>query len=139
VRFSTLRRSDLIFDESLEYLEDWDFLIRLFGQGFRFAGIDDVLSEFRITGDGNAAVKRNPNLWASCERRVRERIKLICQTVGQWHLYRHLYQTRFLDRNLVPREKQLLAETVAQVRENGAGTRDPVRHCDWRGQTTATI
>jgi glycosyltransferase involved in cell wall biosynthesis len=139
VRFSALRQCEFAFDESLEYLEDWDFLVRLYGQGSRFTGIEDTLSEFRITGDGNAAVKRNPDLWASCERRVRERIKFTCQSLGRWRLYHDLYSTRFLSRELVPRERQLLSETLAQISACGAGKGDIERDSDWRRQTKASL
>lgn len=82
LRFSTIGERGLRFDESLEYLEDWDFLVTLMAQRVSFHSIDDVLCEFRITGDGNTAVKRQPELWRECAQRVMRRARDIIAEQG---------------------------------------------------------
>lgn len=71
VRFSALASRRLLFSEELEYLEDWDFLVRALGEGLRFHALEDTLCEFRLIGDGNRPVKARPDLWAKCEKQVR--------------------------------------------------------------------
>lgn len=59
--------------EDMHYLEDWDFLLTLLEQGARFSPLREVLSEYRILGDGNRESKLDPERFAVCQRRVLER------------------------------------------------------------------
>lgn len=82
-RAASVFEAGLRFDESLEYLEDWDFLIGLIEHRFRFHAVPDVLSEFRMTGDGNAATKRWPEVWKACADRVFGRADRILQSLSR--------------------------------------------------------
>lgn len=70
VRFSSLQGKQLFFDDTMEYLEDWDFLLRMLRENFTFFALNDTLSEFRITSDGNTVTKRFPEIWAECRNRI---------------------------------------------------------------------
>ena len=63
IRLDSLRARSVEFDESLEVLEDWNFLHRLVGQGYRFEPLSEYLSEFRLTGDGNTPDKQDQAMW----------------------------------------------------------------------------
>ena len=63
VRIDSLRAHGVKFDESLEVLEDWNFLHRLLGHSFRFTPLSEYLSEFRLTGDGNTPDKQDQAMW----------------------------------------------------------------------------
>jgi glycosyltransferase involved in cell wall biosynthesis len=82
VRVDFLQRSGARFREDMDYLEDWDFLVGLLGSGGRFHLIDDVLCEYRIIGDGNTLVKRDPEHFDDCVDRVMARSRLIAQQLG---------------------------------------------------------
>jgi hypothetical protein len=72
IRFSRLAASQPFFDDSMDYTEDWLFLLHLLAQGFRFQALSDTLSEFRIISDGNTEVKRDPMGWDRDALKVRE-------------------------------------------------------------------
>ena len=63
IRLASLRAAGVNFDETLEVLEDWNFLHQLLGLGFRFAPLSECLSEFRLTGDGNTPDKQDQAMW----------------------------------------------------------------------------
>ena len=71
IRFSRLRKARLLFDEDLDYTEDWHFLLRLLEKGFRFEPLHDTLSEFRITSDGNTTCKKHPEAWKQASLKIR--------------------------------------------------------------------
>ena len=60
-----LRQSGTRFEESRLYLDDWNFLLSLWGAGARFHFLPETVSEFRITNDGNTIRKKHPELYAS--------------------------------------------------------------------------
>ena len=70
-----LLRSKSRFNEHLEYLEDWDFLISQLGSGARFGFLPETVSECRITSDGNTGRKKYPMLHAENTAQVREKIQ----------------------------------------------------------------
>src|SRR5579884_483476 len=72
VRAEALRRSGVRFDETREYFEDWDFLLRLLAAGLRFAGVAETLSEFRIVPDAYLGARRDLDRWniAAAEMRA---------------------------------------------------------------------
>jgi hypothetical protein len=82
VRVDFLRTSGARFREDMDYLEDWDFLVGLMGSGGRFHLIDDVLCEYRIIGDGNTLVKREPEHYDACVDRVMARSRLVARQLG---------------------------------------------------------
>lgn len=63
VRIAAIRRARPLFDESLEVLEDWNFLHRLLAMPLNFVPVVRPLSEFRHTGDGNTPDKRDQAMW----------------------------------------------------------------------------
>ena len=63
IRLASLAKTPVFFDETLDVVEDWHFLLQLLQNGFRFEAIMDILSEFRIISDGNKQIKDNPEKW----------------------------------------------------------------------------
>lgn len=70
IRLVSLIKTPVYFDESLDVVEDWHFLLQLLQNGFRFEAIMDTLSEFRIISDGNKLVKDNPEMWEQAHNRI---------------------------------------------------------------------
>ena len=67
-----LRQSGTRFDENRLYLDDWSFLLSLWGAGARFHFLPETVSEFRITNDGNTIKKKYPELYTSAAAWVQE-------------------------------------------------------------------
>jgi hypothetical protein len=109
VRFSALKSAHLLFSEDLEYVEDWDFLVRALGRGLDFFPLEDTLSEFRVIGDGNSPTKTRPGLWATCEKRVRREVDRVLGSLGRKHL---LQQFLAFPGELLPRLSQADQEFV---------------------------
>jgi hypothetical protein len=82
VRADFLRSSGARFREDMDYLEDWDFLVGILGTGGRFHLIDDVLCEYRVIGDGNTLVKREPEHYGDCVDRVMAHSRLVARRLG---------------------------------------------------------
>ena len=122
IRYSTLQMHKPFFDEGLEYLEDWEFLVKLLGLRFQFTGIEDTLSEFRITADGNTATKRHPSLWEECDRRVRSRIKQVGSRLGPDYLLSQLVDLR-LPLVKSAEHERILQGTLAFIEELKRPTR----------------
>ena len=80
---SFLRRSGIRFDEHLLYLEDWDFLLSVWSAGGTFNFLPEVVSEFRITNDGNTAHKKYPDLYEANCSRVQEKIRKIVESTNR--------------------------------------------------------
>jgi hypothetical protein len=70
VRTSALVAARARFDPSIDYLEDWDFLLQLLGAGACFAPLYETVSEFRLIGDGNVEVRRDPEHYRECVAKV---------------------------------------------------------------------
>ncbi len=118
VRFTSLRAAKPFFDESLDYLEDWHFLIQLLGHRFRFMAIGDTLSELRIIGDGNTEIKRFPKVGARCEDKVRANIDRVCLKLGRFYLYSQLLGFNFASRDeLSESDRELVSATKALIDE----------------------
>ena len=62
------------FNETLHYLEDYDFLVQLLLAGVRAEPLHETLSEYRLLGDGNSAIKQDVAHFQECEEQVRQRI-----------------------------------------------------------------
>ncbi|MBI5589705.1 MAG: glycosyltransferase [Deltaproteobacteria bacterium] len=70
IRLATLAKTPVFFDETLDVVEDWHYLLQLLQNGFRFEAIMDVLSEFRVISDGNKKIKDNPEKWENAYRYI---------------------------------------------------------------------
>jgi hypothetical protein len=73
VRLESLRKSGLRMDETLEYLEDWHFLLRMVESGFRFQALPMELSEFRIATARECERNSLPE-WRESADRIRQYI-----------------------------------------------------------------
>jgi len=71
VQTKILKEMNIFFDEELEYMEDWHFLLQLFSRGLRFEAIPERLSEFRIISDGNTPQKKQPEKWKQASLKIR--------------------------------------------------------------------
>lgn len=70
IRLASLAKTPVFFDETLDVVEDWHYLLQLLQNGFRFEAIMDILSEFRIISDGNKPIKDNPEMWEQAHNRI---------------------------------------------------------------------
>jgi hypothetical protein len=70
ISLASLAKTPVFFDETLDVVEDWHFLLQLLQNGFRFEAIMDILSEFRIISDGNKLIKNNPEMWEQAHNRI---------------------------------------------------------------------
>jgi glycosyltransferase involved in cell wall biosynthesis len=105
VRTDLLVRSGARIREDMDYLEDWDFLLALLAAGGRFAHLPEVLCEYRVTGDGNTAVKRDPEHYEECRERVFARGRSAARKLGLGSLFRDLADFDFAERPaLAPEE-----------------------------------
>jgi hypothetical protein len=98
IRLESLRDKAVKFDESLEVLEDWNFLHRLVGQGFRFAPLSEYLSEFRLTGDGNTPDKQDQAMWDRAWEGVHGYLDDVWQLANGRELVQSFYHFVFADR-----------------------------------------
>jgi len=98
VRIDSLIASGARFREDMDYLEDWDFLVSLLGAGLHFSLIHEVLSEFRIIGDGNTTIRRHPEHFEECRRRVWARSAMAAKQIGLGRFYRDLLDFDFSER-----------------------------------------
>ena len=80
---SFLRRSGIRFAEDMEYLEDWDFLLSVWSAGGTFFFLPEVVSEFRVTNDGNTAHKKYPDLYEANCSRMQERIRNVVESTNR--------------------------------------------------------
>lgn len=116
IRLEAIRAHRLYFDESLEVLEDWNFLHRLLALRLKFQPLGETLSAFRIIGDGNTADKRDLALWDKAWDGVQG---FLNQADGQFdrpYLISSLRQFDFSARDpLTPSEKQLLQKTEVMI------------------------
>lgn len=69
--FEALSREKPFFDESIEYAEDWRFLLGCLARGFRIEYHPRVLCEFLVATDGNLPNKRDPEKWKACSLAIR--------------------------------------------------------------------
>jgi glycosyltransferase involved in cell wall biosynthesis len=127
VRTDALLATGCRMREDLEYLEDWEFLLQLLGQGARFTPVYETLSEYRLIGDGNRTIKANQWLWDSCARDVAVQAKGVARAVGPYGLARAVLAFDFARRPpLTDRERQLLDMTAASLADLDSGERRDV-------------
>jgi GT2 family glycosyltransferase len=72
-RTPALLAAKVRFDEKLDYLEDWDFLVQLMAAGIKAVPAFATVSEYRLVGDGNVLERRDPEHYMHCHATVRER------------------------------------------------------------------
>jgi hypothetical protein len=123
IRTAFLAANALRFQENIDYLEDWDFLVGLLDAGARFFLLPEVLCEYRIIGDGNQQEKRNREHFEHCERMVLEKGRLAARRLGMARFVRDLAAFDFDQRAaLSPAEVERLVEVCAiferQMTEN---------------------
>jgi hypothetical protein len=92
VHLNRAHQNDVYFDESLDRLEDYEFLLRL-GQhgGFNFKQLDSPVAEHRVRKDGSNSVlmvqenpcEKNAQLWKDCFNEVERRKKTMTVTLSQ--------------------------------------------------------
>ncbi|CAN7409263.1 hypothetical protein LJR009_003485 [Bosea sp. LjRoot9] len=123
MRTAFLTANPLRFQEDIDYLEDWDFLVSLLDAGARFFLLPEVLCEYRIIGDGNQKEKRNQEHFEQCERMVLEKGLLTARRLGLKRFVRDLAAFDFEERAaLSPAEVERLVEVrsifESQMTEN---------------------
>ncbi|OOO23286.1 hypothetical protein BS627_11975 [Agrobacterium salinitolerans] len=74
--------SNLSFDEDLDYLEDWDFLVQIVGAGGKGVPLFEVVSEYRLLGDGNTTQRNDPAHFEECTNKVVLRGKSQAKKIG---------------------------------------------------------
>jgi glycosyltransferase involved in cell wall biosynthesis len=120
VRFERLRVARVLFDEQVDYLEDWGFLVRCLDAGLRFQPIHDVLSEFRIVSDGNSATKQKPALWARSKDVVLKDVACVLERYGKRALLAQLFAFPGGFESAGPFELELLEETRKLLCDGGS-------------------
>lgn len=95
LRVDALNGTGARFNEQMEYLEDWDFLLSVFAGGARFAPLFETLSEFRIFGDGNVTVRKSPELYQDCVRMISARCERLARDLGLRCFYQSLFSFPF--------------------------------------------
>jgi hypothetical protein len=73
VRTDALLTVKARFDENLDYLEDWDFLIQVVGGGAKAVPLFETVAEYRLIGDGNTQQRKDPEHFEYCLSVVRQR------------------------------------------------------------------
>jgi GT2 family glycosyltransferase len=74
VRTEAVTSARARFNERIHYLEDYDFLVQLLLAGVRAEPLFETVSEYRILGDGNLAIKQDMAHFDDCQEQVRRRI-----------------------------------------------------------------
>lgn len=105
-----LARTDLLvssgarFREDLHYLEDWDFILQLYGAGARIQHVPEALCCYRVIGDGNRVAKEDEAEFQRCWDEVAPRGLTAAQKRGQTELWRDLLAFDFGERAPFPKE-----------------------------------
>ena len=129
-----LRHCGARFDEYKLYLDDWDFLLTLWGAGARFQFIAEIVAEYRIMGDGQLPVnkKRYPKLWEANTVQVKDKAWKIARTTKNglarfqrdmldfdWSELRHARQAERISRDA--HEIWIKAKRYREDRSGGSG------------------
>jgi GT2 family glycosyltransferase len=118
IRLGAIRSARLFFDESLEVLEDWNFLHRLLAMRLRFLPLGDTLSEFRITGDGNTPDKQDQAVWDRAWDGVHDFLDQIRRQMDRSYILSAFKDFDFASRGpLTPSEVKLLQKTAEFIEE----------------------
>ena len=112
LRVDTLIQSGVSFEEDMEYVEDWNFLISLLGAGVTFSPLFETLTEFRIFSDGNTEQKRFPEQAHACSIRCLDNGTKASQALGLSGFYASLTSFDFNARSpLEPEEEDQIMKT----------------------------
>jgi glycosyltransferase involved in cell wall biosynthesis len=103
-RVNLLHQTGARCREDMGYLDDWDFLVTLLESGARFRLIGDVLCEYRIIGDGNVSVRRDPEHFRNCTARVLAHSRLAAPRIGFGRLCCDLGEFDFSMRSAITTE-----------------------------------
>jgi hypothetical protein len=123
LRVPPLMSSGIRFDEHMEYLEDWDFLISLVGAGINFMPLFETLSEFRIFADRNNSIKRLPLVFERCREATVRKGADLARKLGPAYFYESVCRFNFEMRMpLEPSEIAVLADTRARFEAIGEMT-----------------
>ena len=95
IRMVSFAKKPVFFDETLDVVEDWHFLLQLLQNGFQFEAITDILSEFRIISDGNKQIKDNPEKWSNAYSYI-----YTCIRDSSFLLKGQMIQRLMMDQNL---------------------------------------
>ncbi|MBL7555559.1 MAG: glycosyltransferase [Bdellovibrionaceae bacterium] len=105
---NNLKKDPVYFDESLEVLEDWKFLIELVLKKHKFGYVDSVISEFSVRTDGSNSLNQNSvKHWENCEKEIEtfvrgQNLELSGDTLMDFGVYFKNNQERKI---LVPKHK----------------------------------
>lgn len=118
VRLAAVREQRPFFDETLEVLEDWNFLHRLMALRLRFSPVYETLSEFLLTGDGNTPDKLDQAMWDRGWEAVHRYLDQFWRTADREHLLTAWREFDFAARPpLTPDEKRKLEATAQLLNE----------------------
>jgi GT2 family glycosyltransferase len=98
MRTDVLKATGPRFREDMDYLEDWDFLLQLLAAGAQFHHLPEALAEFRLIGDGNAEIKKDPQHYKQCSAMVQVRAAVAAKILGPGAFYRGLLDFDFAGR-----------------------------------------
>lgn len=119
IRLDAIRSARPFFDESLEVLEDWNFLHRLLAMRLKFWPLGETLSEFRITGDGNTPDKRDQAVWDKAWDGVHDFLDQIGRDLDRAYLLSAFQNFDFVARRpLTPSEVILLRKTAEFIEQH---------------------
>lgn len=66
-----IKKNSVYFDESLDVLEDWKFLLELVLKRHEFGYVDSVISEFSLRTDGSNSLNQDSlEQWEKCEKAI---------------------------------------------------------------------
>lgn len=60
IRIGFIKDNDISMREDLDYHEDWEFLTSLLNAKAKFEYLDEIVAEYRMMGDGNSVIRKNP-------------------------------------------------------------------------------
>lgn len=94
VRVDFLRKNKISFREDLDYHEDWNFLIDCYMSNARIEYGSQIVAEYRMTGDGNSLVRKNPRSFEESLDLLRYLNKKHLIKLGSQKIIDDLYQYR---------------------------------------------
>jgi GT2 family glycosyltransferase len=83
VRVDAVIDSGAKFDTDMHYLEDYHFLVQMLASGVRAQPLTEVVSEYRILGDGNSDNKQDIKHYEKCSKTVE---KLSRVAAASWEI-----------------------------------------------------
>lgn len=83
VRVDRVLEANIRFEEDMHYLEDHHFLVQLAGANIKASALPEVVSEYRLLGDGNVEVRQFPEAFDNCQERVRKSARIAGQHLPQ--------------------------------------------------------